>query len=411
MTTPATPSVFALLRSTNATVRFLLLGAFINQLGFFIQAFLVVFMLARTFTPIQAGLGVTLLGVGAVAGTLIGATLGGRIGNRNAVIAGTLALAGSVAAAPFLVTPALPAPVWGATILLMGLFGQLFRPPAATILSQHIPADQQAMGFSMYRIALNLGATLGPLLATALSRLDWAAVFWVNAACSLAFAVIAFLKLPNDRPVTTPDRPAAAASSASQWGQVLTDGRFLAFLGAMLLSSMVYIQVFSTLPMAIEASGKDLAVYSTLLTISSAMVIAMELKITALVKRYAAWMPALVGTTVLCLSVSSFGLTMGSTPGLILSVIFMVLGLMTSGPTMFAYPASFPLEVRGKYIGANQAAFSAGNALGPIAGVALFRAEPTLVWVGCLALTIASAGLILIGMRPARAGMGAPASA
>ena len=109
MTTPATPSVFALLRSTNATVRFLLLGAFINQLGFFIQAFLVVFMLARTFTPIQAGLGVTLLGVGAVAGTLIGATLGGRIGNCNAVIAGTLALAGSVAAAPFLVTPALPA--------------------------------------------------------------------------------------------------------------------------------------------------------------------------------------------------------------------------------------------------------------------------------------------------------------
>lgn len=302
--TTSSPSVFTTLKNTSTPVRALLLGGFINQLGFFVQAFLVVFMLARHFSALQAGLGVTLLGLGAVSGTLIGATLGGKIGNRNAVIVGTLALAASVASAPFLVTPGLPAGIWGAAIVLMGMFGQLFRPPAATILSQHMPSDQQVMGFSMYRIAINLGAAIGPLLATALSQVDWSLVFWVNAACSTAFAFIAWLAIPNDHAAQT-SAAMPTHSPAQQWQQVLSDWRFLAFLGAMLLSSVVYIQVYSTLPMAIEATGQQLAVYSTLLTISSVMVIALELKITSLVKRYPAWIPALIGTTALCLLIAA----------------------------------------------------------------------------------------------------------
>jgi len=402
------PTVIGALRATSPTVRYLLLGAFINQLGYFIQAYLLVFMLHQGFSVIQAGWGLALLGGGAVLGTLIGATLGTRVGNRRAIMIATTAMGVSVALVPLLVQAHMPLMVWSASILVTGIFAQMYRPPAATILSQHLPESLRVMGFSMFRIAINLGGAAGPLVATLLAQFNWTLVFWLNAACSLAYTAIAAAKLPKDAPrgASQIEENTPRARHAT-WRHVLRDHRFLAFLAAMFLSSMVYMQIYSTLPVAIEARSLPLATYSTLLTVSALIVICAELKISLIMRRFPAWIPSTVGTTILCLGVASFGLTLGSNVLLIASMAFMVMGLMTSGPTMFAYPASFPEAIRGKYIGANQAAFSAGNALGPVAGVAVFREYHDAVWVLCLVLAIVSGALVLIGMRPDR---GVPAS-
>jgi MFS family permease len=404
MNTEATPtSVIAVLKRTTPTVRYLLLGAFVNQMGYFIQAYLVVYMLARGFTTLEAGWGLALLSGGAIVGTLAGASLGLRMGNRNAIALSTAALGSSVALVPWLVNTALPLPIWGASIFVTGLFAQMYRPPVATVLSKQMLAEDQVMGFSMYRVAINLGATIGPLLATALSRIDWTWVFWLNAVCSFAYAGIALAKLPHDRPSGQPqgtDQVGESASMSAAWSRVFTDLRFVAFLGAMFLSSVVYIQIYSTLPLAIEAKGLPLDTYSTLLVVSGLIIISFELKVSALVRRLPKWIPATIGTTVLCLGVASFGLSMNSNLLLILSMVILVAGLMTSGPTMFAYPATFPEVIRSKYIGANQAAFSAGNALGPVLGVAMFTQFGGGLWVMCFVLALISGALVVVGMRP-----------
>lgn len=393
-------SVLEVLKETPATVRYLLLGAFINQLGYFIQAYLLVFMLSRNFTVIQAGWALALLGSGAILGTLIGASLGSRMGNRNAIALATSAMGVSVALIPFLVNASLPVVVWGASIFITGLFAQMYRPAAATILSKHMPQAHQVMGFSMFRIAINLGAAVGPVLATLLAKVDWSLVFWLNAACSLAYAGIALTKLPQDETSAAQHGSEHTKNGSASWGYVLKDAKFWAFLLAMFLSSIVYMQIYSTLPVAIESRGLPLETYSLLLTVSAAIIISLELKISSVVRRFPGWIPATVGTTVLCLGVASFGLTLGSNWLLILSMVVMVSGLMTSGPTMFAYPASFPQVVRAKYIGANQAMFSAGNALGPVIGVAIFREFDSFVWVFCFILALVSGALVIVGMRP-----------
>jgi hypothetical protein len=98
------------------------------------------------------------------------------------------------------------------------------------------------------------------------------------------------------------------------------------------------------------------------------------------------------------LGVASFGITIGSDWGLALSGAAVIGGLMTCGPTMFAYPSRFPPTVRGRFIGATQAAYFLGSALGPVIGIFIFGQFGNLVWIFCLSLALISSALSLLGM-------------
>ncbi|MCA3560008.1 MAG: MFS transporter [Aestuariivirga sp.] len=394
------PTVLQVLKGTSLTVRFLLAGAFINQLGYFIQAYIIVFMVARGFDTLQAGWGLATFSAGSILGTLLAAPLAARIGDRSTIMLASLCTALFVAMIPIGVRPDLPVFAWAGSIALAGVFAQMYRPAAANILSHHFRQDLQVMGFSMLRIALNLGGAVGPVVATALAAWNWDLVFGFNAFTSLLFAGMAAAFIRDPRPATGDARDDVGTPSAtSAWSHLMRDGRFIAFLGAMFLSSIVFAQFYATVPIGIEAQGMPLKVYSTLLSTYAVVLILCELKISSIVRRYPVWKPAALGTTVLCLGVASFGLTLHSAAGQMASTVLLVGGLIISGPTMFAYPARFPLAVRRLYISANQAAFSAGLAIGPIVGIAIFNSHSGLIWLICLALALISGMLCVVGMR------------
>lgn len=398
-------SVLEFLKAMPATIRYLLLGACINQFGFFIQAYLIVFMLARDFTSAAAGWGLAILSSGAVLGAIAAVRLSSKVGDRNAIIIATLATAVCVASVPTLVHPNVPVPVWAALLFACGLFSQMYRPPAATILSRELPPADQAMAFSTLRIALNLGGALGPLAATAAAAVDWALVFWLNAACSLLYASIAWLKLPADTKESGSQHdgsaPSGAAESDTSSERALSrDPVFWAFLGAMFLSSIVFVQFISTVPIALEDRGSSLTVYSGLLVVFAVTLIFCELPITAHVRHYPSWIPGTVGTTLLCLAVASFGLTLDFGWAVVLSAAILVSGVMISGPTMFAFPATFPLASRRARIAWTQVAFSGGCAVGPAAGAAAYAAYGDWVWAGCLLLALICCALCVVSMRP-----------
>ncbi|MFC4160853.1 MFS transporter [Chitinimonas lacunae] len=392
-------SVTGFLRETNSTTRILLFGAFLNQLGYFIQAYLIVYMSASGFSVDQAGLGLGLFCAASIIGTIVGSSLCDRFGSRNTIAIASGFLALSVVFVPSIVRADMPTVGWMGWLFLCGFFAQMSRPASGVILSAHVPDRYRVMGFSMFRIALNVGGAAGPLLATVLIPYGWHYVFALNAVCSIGYCLIALLMLPNESAAKATQATTPEIHKVS-WGALLTDGKFVAFLLSMLLSSVVFIQFTSTVPVAIESKGLPLASYSSLLTIYAIVLILLELKISAIVSRFQDWIPATVGTTLLCLGVASFGLSLGSDLLMKISATVLVVGLMISGPTMFAYPASFPMEMRSRYIGATQAAFSTGNALGPVIGLYLFNSYGSVVWIVCLVLAILSGLLVMVGMKP-----------
>ena len=111
---------------------------------------------------------------------------------------------------------------------LAGLMSQIFRPAAATLLSQLTPDDRQLMIFAIYRFGLNIGATAAPLLGYALYNLDhqhYTLLFWGEALFALVYAVLAQLTLPNRvEPRAESDSEPAAEQRAATWRCCATGG-------------------------------------------------------------------------------------------------------------------------------------------------------------------------------------------
>jgi MFS family permease len=400
-TTERPAGVLAVLRRTPTPVRYLLGGVFVNQLGAFVQTFMVLYLVFRGFSAGQAGLVLAAYSIGSVLGGLVGGELVHRIGPRATI---TTAMSGSaviLALVPFFGRPGLIAALMAA-MLLAGLATQSYRPAAAVLLSELMPGADRVMGFSMMRIALNLGAALSPLIAAGLILLDWNLLLWFDAATALLYAVLALRLLPDRRVEREASEPAASGTRAA-YGILLRDGRFWFFLASVLIGSVIYVQYTVSLPLKITAEGHSAGLYSVVLVTASAVLILCELKITSFVTRWPGHVAATAGTVLMGLGVAGFGLSGGSAVALVACTVVFVFGIMINGPTMFAYPSTFPTAVKARYISAHQATFGLGMALGPLFGVAAWVALGNGVWWLCGALGLVAALCALLGMtaRPA----------
>jgi MFS family permease len=390
--------VFVTLRATPTPVRYLLTGVFINQMGAFVQTFMVLYLITKGFSAGQAGIVLSAYSVGAVFGALFGAELTDWLGSRVTIAAAMATSATILAFVPLLSKPKL----LGFLIVMVAMAGlatQSYRPAASVLLSDLMPEQFRVSGYSMMRIAMNIGAALSPLIAAALILVSWNLLFWLDAATALIYAVLAWILLPDIR---TPraDKQESTDSRWSAYAGLLRDRKYLYFLMSVLIGSIIYVQYTVALPLKIIADHHSVAVYSAVLVTASVVLVVCELKITSYVTRWPGYVAASVGTAVMAIGLAGYGLSAGVIL-LVLSTIVFVFGIMINGPTMFAYPATFPAAVKVRYIGAQTAMFGLGVALGPAFGVLAWEALHNSVWLLCGVLGMIAALCALLGMKPA----------
>ncbi|MBW4718029.1 MFS transporter [Saccharothrix obliqua] len=389
--------VFASIRATPLPVRYLLVGVLVNQLGAFAQTFLVLYLTVNGFSIGQAGIALTCYSAGAVLGTLLGGELTHRLGPRGTIVAAMSVSAVVLAVLPFLAEPSMFALMLVA-IALAGLATQCYRPAAAVLLSELMPAEHRVMAFSMMRIALNGGAALAPLIAAGLILVDWNLLFWFDATTALAYVLVARFTLPATSAPRDEEEAESGEQRRSAYAVMLRDGRYLAFLASVLLGTLIYVQYVVALPLKITSEGHPAALYSVVLATASVILVLTELKITSYVKNWVPWVAGAVGTAVMGVGVAGYGLGSHAVVIVIATGVF-VLGVMISGPTMFAHPAKYPAEVRGRYVGTHQATFGLGSALGPTLGVFAWEAFGNGVWALCGVLGLIGAYFAMVGMR------------
>ncbi|MEO6700863.1 MAG: MFS transporter, partial [Jatrophihabitantaceae bacterium] len=236
--------IWITLRESSVPVRAMLVGVLINQLGGFLQTFLVLFLTERGFTDVQAGLALGCYGAGCFAGVLIGGSFADRLGPRSATFASMAGFAGLLIAVLYLRNfPALLV-----AVILAGVVGRFYRPAAAAMLSELTPKHRQVMIFAVYRLAMNLGTTAAPLIAVALISVSYQLLFWCDAVTALVYGVIAILTLPR-QPIRA-RLTSREQRRAGGYRAVLADRRYVLYLLAIFVNSAVYIQYVSTLPLA-----------------------------------------------------------------------------------------------------------------------------------------------------------------
>jgi MFS family permease len=386
--------ILATWRQAPRPVKAVIAGILVNRFGGFLQIFLVLYLTQRGFGTVRAGTALGALGAGAVLGTLGGGWLAARVGCRLAVAASMSATA--VCTVAVLYVPGYPALL--AVVFGVGSASQLYRPAAAEVVSRFTAPERQVLVFAMYRLATNLGSTAAPLLGAALVAISYSALFWVEALAALGVVAIG-LSLPRDRPLADEAGPVVAERPAANYRALLADRRFLVFLLAILGFATVYNQYLATLPLTVRDAGLPTAVYSVCVAVNAAVVILLELVVTRWVQRWPARLAAAAGILLVGAGLSAYALPLG-VAGLVVATLVRSLGEVVGSPTLTAYPAGAgPVALRSRYLGAAQAMFGLGAALGPPLGVAIWAVAGDRFWLLCglVALLAAAAGWHAIG--------------
>jgi POT family proton-dependent oligopeptide transporter len=253
------------------------------------QAVLAVYLTERLrFAPDEAGQLIGLYGFVVWFLPVIGGSLADRFGFRRTLAAAYLVLTlgyfllGSLAA-PFMAPLRHALPLYWLVLLVMmvpALGPAVVKPVVAGTTARASTEAVRSLGYSIYYTVVNIGGTLGPLMAFQVrTTLGIEAVFRVSAVFTFAMFLftVAFYRDPGRGSET---HVATLGESARNLLTVLGNGRFMIFL---LIFSGFYVsfwQEFVALPLYMRAYVNPNANVDLLLTVEPATVIGLTLAMT-----------------------------------------------------------------------------------------------------------------------------------
>jgi predicted MFS family arabinose efflux permease len=349
----------------------------------------------------QVGLGFTAAAAAGVGGAILGGRLSDRVGRRPVIVA---AAAGQTGVSALLL---LPVGRIGAFAVLAGL--SLLQPLRGAT-QRALVADLARPGrleqaFAALRIAINTGASGGPLAGAALVTLGWGAL---HAGTTLVFAgsLLAALRLPVDRASA---RAGAGDDAGGGVRRLLTDRAFVLVFGATVLAWLVY-QAFETLlPVSLaETHSFAPAAWGLVFGINPVLTVLLQLRVTR-------WARGLRLDAKLVLALALMSLPFLALPlvGAPLALVGVVVVCVTLGEMLWA-PASesmvaelAPPDSRGTALGIATAASWLGTASGPALGLQVGAAfGEAAMWGAVVGVATASALLYAIACRTGQLRLG-----
>lgn len=353
----------------------------LNRAGTMALPFLVLYLTqGMGFDPAKAGEAMVVYGLGALAAAPLGGQLSDRVGSLR-LMRGALALSGALMIALPL---ARSWPVLLALVALWSLTAEAFRPASLAILTDLAPEDRRKAVYSLNRLAINLGMSIGPALGGLLARHSFRALFWVDGATALASALVLLLAV-REAP------PRQGGSGSAHPFSALSDRRLALFLLAVLPSMVVFLQHEGALPVVLVQDLRlSPAFYGTLFTLNTAMIVLLEVRLNLAT---AGWPRRRVLVLGAVLSAAGFGaMAFVRGPfGVWATVAVWTFGEMILLPAMSDHVAHLaPPERRGAYMGLYSMAIGLAFAGGPWLGLAL------LPRLGAASLWLAMGGLGLL---------------
>ena len=252
-------------------------GALVNRLGSFVMPLLALYLSGpRGLSVQQVGYVLTLFGAGTLCAGPLGGFLADRIGRRRTLI---LALVvGALAMLHLAFARSVPHITFAA--LLLGLLGDLYRPAVSAAIADMVPSKDRVRAYGLLYWAVNLGFAVGSAAGGALASYGWYLLFVGDAATTLAYAAIVWLRIPETRHV------AAGDEHAPPWAAV-ADGPFVAFCGLTMLVWMMFFQVFTTLPIDMRSHGIAPSMYGSLIALNGFMIFALQPFVAKALARFA----------------------------------------------------------------------------------------------------------------------------
>jgi MFS family permease len=376
----------------------LVVGMFVDTLGrTILNPFLMLYVTKR-FDVGMTEVGV-LYGLMSVANTL-GNTLGGaladRLGRKGMMILG-LVISGLSSLAMGLVGTF---ELFFAVVLFVGLFASIGFPAQQAMVADLLPEEKRSGGFGIFRVVANMAWILGPVIGGLLAIRSYMPLFVCDAMSSTITAGIVLLAIRETRPAPREgESEQTMAQTFAGYRDVLRDGTYVLFIGACILMTIVYLQLYSTLGVYLrDTHGLSEQAYGYLMSMNATAVVLLQIPIARRVARYRPMMMMALGTLLYAIGFGMYGLFSSYAP-FALAMFIITVGEMIVMPTAQALVARIaPEDMRGRYMAVFGFSWLLPQATGPLlAGLIMDNADPRWVWhaAGLVGLVAAAAFTLL----------------
>jgi MFS family permease len=362
----------------------------VNRTGTMVLPFLVLYLTKRlNFSAGQAGLILTIYGVGAIVTSPLSGRLCDRLGAAK-VMQWSLLVSGVL----LLLLPLTESYLTiAAGVLVWAMFNEAFRPASLSIIGEAVAPAQRKSAFALSRLAVNLGMSIGPVIGGFLTQISYTAIFIVDGVTSiLAGLVLAFSspRIAHQRAEEGEAMNATAGTVVSTSG-ILRDFRLLFFLAAMIPVEMVLFQTQAAMPLfLVRDLNLSETIYGSLMAINTVMIIFLEVPLTLAIERWPHRRALSSGALLFAIGFGALAIVngiwmVGAT------IVIWTFGEMILFPGASAYMAEIaPQEKRGAYMGWYLMTFSIAFAVAPWVGtIMLQRFGASTLWAtafigGCL---------------------------
>ncbi|MEO6836782.1 MAG: MFS transporter [Ginsengibacter sp.] len=338
----------------------------VNRMGTMVIPFMTIYLTQQFGVSIaKAGLVMSIFGLGAIIGALIGGKIVDTIGyyyvQFGALIGGGIM---------FIVLGQMHsyASICVTTFILATL-NESFRPANNVAIAHYSKEQNRTRSYSLNRLSINLGWAVGGALGGFLATYNYSLLFWVDGISNLAAAFLLYITL-------SPKRNLSTEKMKKEKNVIITsaykDRTYMVFVILTFFFGFCFFQMFATIPVFFKEKF-DLSVFSIgLLMAVNGIIICLFEMITVFklegkrpALHYISIGTVLVGVSFLLLNTPSANYALVA----FIAMIFLTFGEIFAAPFMNAWWISRANHNnRGQYAALYTVAWALAQAVGPFVG-------------------------------------------
>lgn len=379
-------SYFKVYQGLSTPAWMLALVMLVNRSGAMVVPFLGVYMVKHLgFSLENAGVLLSCFGIGSVIGSSLGGWLTDKFGHFKVQLFSLVGVIPMFILLPELTTTTSLA----GGILALSIISDILRPANSVSLAYYSKPENVVRSFTLNRMALNLGFSIGPALGGLLAAISYNLLFYGNAIAATLAAVIFFVYFRNKKGEAK--EKADAAEEEIKYKSPYKDTPFLVFTFLSTLFAICFFQLLNSLPLYYEKvyhlNEKSIGI---ILAYSGVVVFSLEMLIVHIAERRTTAANAIIIGVFCCgLAFASLLITEGIWL-LYVSMFILCIAEILAMPFMATVTLQRSnVNNRGAYMGLNSLSLSAGLIFAPFLGTKVAANYGfNVLWMGTGALML-----------------------
>ena len=339
----------------------------VNRSGTMVVPFMTMYLTQHYGISIgKAGLVMSLFGLGAITGAIIGGKLVDTIGYYYVQV--TALIGGGIM---FIILGQMHSYISICiTTYILAVMNEAFRPANTVAIAHYSKEQNRTRSYSLNRLAINLGWAVGSALGGILASFNYSLLFWVDGITNLTAALLLYITLSPKRNTATEKK--IKEKNMVVKNSVYKDKIYLVFIFLVFVFALCFFQLFTTIPVFFKEKLHLSVFFIGMIMALNGLIISVFEMIT--IFKLEGRRPSLhfISSGVILVSISFLILNVplyNAAVIALISMIFLTFGEILAMPFMNAWWIGRTLQNnRGQYAALFTVAWASAQTAGPIAG-------------------------------------------